>query len=48
MSPQIDYLADSMDFYEEKRLALWNKYLILSWEVFSDTNIDWRESESKV
>ena len=43
VSPQIDHLINSMGFFEEKRLAIWEQCLILSWHKFSDVNRDCRE-----
>ena len=44
VSPRIDDLTNSMNFYGEKRLSIWKKYLIFAWEKFSDVNMNWRES----
>ena len=46
VSPQIDDFVNSLNFYEEKGVPIWKQYLILTWDTFSDVNIDWRESES--
>ena len=48
VSPQIDHLTNSMDFYEEKRLDIWKISVILSWRKFSDVGVDWRKSESMI
>ena len=48
VSHEIDHLTNSMDFYEDKRLAIWREYLVLSWRKFFDVIIDWRGSESKI
>ena len=35
------HFTNSMNFFEKKWLAVWKQCLILSWEEFSDVNMDW-------